>query len=293
MYLDCTKTAINSHLVQERILLDWICEHNHVYELNLDHFYDKKLAFHEVGVHDAISFWGFCSKHDNDLFKILESPNPDFSLYQNQILLSYRANANEMRKKEQLIEFFGSVFEKSFFPEPLDALHYQNEFRFGHNNHKYQHTLLEAEFNSKIQNYTFYQRTLTKLHFATSAVLTLGDQSFMELKSQFVKNPDDWTLCTLFFHIIPRRDETIFIIGHHNQYLKEVERFLTRFLSSAESDLIHNIWTLLVRGAETWCCSPSFYINNIKPREDVIVSEFQRHELIESYEPYMNIAINF
>jgi hypothetical protein len=290
MYTNCTNCAINSHLIQERILLDWICEGNHVFELNLDHFYTKEMSFHKVGIHKAISFLGFCSQHDNSLFKILESQNPAFSLYKNQILLSYRANANEMRKKEQIIDLFGAIFNENLF-EPMDALHLQREYRFGFNNHKYQHNLLESELSSDIQNYTFHLQQLPKLPFATSALITLGDSSLFEMRDEFIKDPNGWTLCTIFFHIIPRQNSTIFLIGCHNQYKKEADHFLRRFLSSDESNLIHNIWTLLIRGAETWCCTPSFYQKHIKNREYLIIKEFQKYDLIEDYHSDMDIPI--
>ena len=56
-----------------------------------------------------MTFKGFCNEHDTSLFKEIEMIDTDFSIYKNQLILTYKAISNEFRKKEVLLDWYGEI----------------------------------------------------------------------------------------------------------------------------------------------------------------------------------------
>lgn len=73
----------------------------HVYIIfpNEDNFYKK------IGVNDATIFYGFCRKHDTDIFSVIENATSSLSTPKQLFVLAYRSLCLRLYKKEANMRF--------------------------------------------------------------------------------------------------------------------------------------------------------------------------------------------
>ena len=104
----CSSQIISAHTIQRNGGLSAIARDGHVYSL-LKHTpmfkestFDINGGAHKVGLKDASTFRGFCSRHDDQLFSSLEKESFHGSAEQ-LALLGYRAVCYELLMKEFLL----------------------------------------------------------------------------------------------------------------------------------------------------------------------------------------------
>lgn len=103
---------IGAHSIQNNGQLSAISEDGHVYML--DEYYTDlvknqgKLGFSTVGVKKASTFYGFCGKHDNELFKPIEE-NPLKPSDEQIALHLYRCVCKETYEKENSLELANEI----------------------------------------------------------------------------------------------------------------------------------------------------------------------------------------
>lgn len=91
MYDKCANDSIKSHTISEKGALSTISVNN-----QLGYFYSKReglqrdLIYDEVHINEATVFKGFCSIHDNELFKCIDN-NPDIKTGEEILLQAYRS----------------------------------------------------------------------------------------------------------------------------------------------------------------------------------------------------------
>ena len=71
----CDSEIIRSHTIQKRRALDKIAKDSHVYGyMNSKKFeqFSNPLSIQKISINEASTFYGFCKKHDNELFALLD-----------------------------------------------------------------------------------------------------------------------------------------------------------------------------------------------------------------------------
>ncbi|MBV5321913.1 MAG: SEC-C domain-containing protein [Sulfuricurvum sp.] len=111
---DCTKKIIKAHTVSKSSNLKQIAENGHVYGFKksimaLDSN-DGKFPVEKIGINKASVFNGFCSKHDKELFAIIEDKEIVFSNEQ-IFILAYRAISRELYLKYRSTENNQNMFD--------------------------------------------------------------------------------------------------------------------------------------------------------------------------------------
>ena len=106
---NCSKTIITAHSVGKSSGLKSIAKNGHVYMFRNAHGPDKRIqTLHDlieiksIGINKATTFTGFCSYHDNKLFKSIDDPECEPSL-ENAVLLAYRSHARELYAKQDIV----------------------------------------------------------------------------------------------------------------------------------------------------------------------------------------------
>lgn len=98
----CSKTIVSAHSVQRSLLRKFISSKGHVVQIKTSaHVEPAGLLVkpESIGINNATTFSGFCSKHDTELFYPLETS--EFRFLNKQIaLLGYRAVCRELHSKE-------------------------------------------------------------------------------------------------------------------------------------------------------------------------------------------------
>ena len=100
-----------AHSIQKSRMLSVIARNGHVYGLNHDFGALKKNAgrqsYKEIGINEISTFFGFCGKHDNELFR----PIDDCALVptnEQAMLYGYRSLCKELFAKQNAIELYNN-----------------------------------------------------------------------------------------------------------------------------------------------------------------------------------------
>lgn len=99
---DCTGPVIRAHSVSRAAVLNRLATDGHVFGFTVDHgqMLRGRVEPRRVGVREASTFSGFCSRHDGQLFRPLDEPE-GFRLDDETVfLLTYRALVREGYLKE-------------------------------------------------------------------------------------------------------------------------------------------------------------------------------------------------
>jgi hypothetical protein len=93
----CVNKAIRAHSVQNRQVLEVLCQDGHVIMPSLDITAQilPRCVFRKVGRNMATTFTGLCSNHDSELFRDIEVNPIDVTNSKHLFLLAYRAVLKE------------------------------------------------------------------------------------------------------------------------------------------------------------------------------------------------------
>ncbi|HTO16459.1 MAG TPA: hypothetical protein VLZ83_11850 [Edaphocola sp.] len=97
----CNEEIIRSHTIQKRRSLERIAIDGHVYGFSQTKKIDlssSPLSLQKISINDASTFYGFCKKHDNELFDVIDNFDYVPSIQQ-AFLLTYRTLIRELYTK--------------------------------------------------------------------------------------------------------------------------------------------------------------------------------------------------
>lgn len=109
----CSPTSGAAHTVQRALIVRHLAEKQHVIRFEYDtnpRLSGMLVKPEKVGVNKATTFYGFCQRHDNDLFRPLETE--EFTFGEEQIaLLGFRAFSKDVYGKEAELDFNEMVID--------------------------------------------------------------------------------------------------------------------------------------------------------------------------------------
>ena len=126
MYGECANNSINSHTISERGALSTISVDDQLgYFCSKREGLQKELIYDEVHINKATVFKGFCSIHDNQLFKSIDN-NPNMKKGEEILLQAYRSVCKALH--EEGCYPFLELFEKPNFDMCKEFLKYDEAF---------------------------------------------------------------------------------------------------------------------------------------------------------------------
>jgi hypothetical protein len=286
LYENCNETAISSHLLQRNGIINQISESSLVYKMVVDPYRSGGLKFKLLGLKDAFSFSGFCSVHDNNLFKEIEGTSIDFSNYKTSLLFCYRALVNEKRKKEMNLDFDNRVlnsFSLKFFlaDEYLEQLekHKKGDIMGLTDSEYYERKFLLNLNDPSRRDFAFHLFEIPKIDICVSGVFSYETTAEVnELHNSYLAQKP---LTDIYINIIPQGSKSVVIFGCLENTKEKCWDYITSFDPTNIEGCMKSLSDLLMRQVENWLCSPSFYRTNIKAREreiNTIWNESLRHE---------------
>jgi hypothetical protein len=286
----CSDVAINSHLLQKNGILNAIKENGHLIEFKSNPLYyiEKKGTFNfsKNGINRAFSYKGFCSSHDNNIFKLVEGTNIDFADYRNQLLFSYRALCCEIRKKEIHLETNRRILNSRTFSHFRNNAYFMlshDSISVGIDGLNYYKCEIEKElfgssnniFNFKLYKYPFFPVCCNAIFTPLSKHVNRED--FDELR----RNPLD----LVFISLLTFDNSLFVIIGNHKDKSKPwIDNYIKSWSNFNQQESIKEISNLLSTRIETWCMSVSLY-NSIK--------EEKRNKFLEYWNKNYNNLIQY
>ena len=252
----CNKNAINSHIIQQHPYLESIAEKGLLYQIKDNEinprsgvFSDNKEQF--LSLRQVLSMPLFCSEHDNQLFKPIESGEIDFDSALTFLLFSFRGLSSQryLEEKRQIL-YQNTGFEG----EPFDV---QREYS--------QHVIERFDCTIKLiyrdicnhgyDDYVFKSFNLPFMPICGSDVVVDEDEI---VDSYYGGNYQARPINTLYLTLLPIGDKTALklIIGYHKQFVSKRQIQFYQQVSKAPS--VNTVFDLIYR-MKNWCCSPSLF----------------------------------
>lgn len=267
LYPNCTQPAINSHLLQRNGILSNLTENGHLYELvpcspfELNPGRVRKLKL--SGIHGSLSEPLFCNEHDASLFESIETANPDWATYKNQLLFAYRSTCSELRKKQRQVEIarrienshiLSSSWKQSQGPVLVQGMHLgiRDIERFKLD--------MEKDLTTGTAHFEFKTHDYPLVEACASAI-------FSPVVNPVTSAYQDAPLSTVFINIIPAFDRLWVIVGHHRTFADEwALRYVEGWSNYSGPTIEQKLTDLFASRLETWCISPSQYRRIAKTR---------------------------
>lgn len=251
---NCSRNAINSHLVQQHPFLESIAEDGFLYQIKDNEVDPRSGDFSDskelkLSIRQVLSFPLFCSEHDNGLFKSIENDNVDFNSPQTFLLFSLRGLAGQRYLEEKrLVLYQNTGFTGFMFNDQRDySKHIIDRFD----------CTLEMMYNDVMkQNYSEYIFSAIKFPFlpicGSDAVV---DED--EMTESFCNgNKKVRPLNTLFMTLLPfaNKNELMLITGYHQKYVsKRQKQFYQHIQKHKDAKTVFQV----IYRMKSWCCSPS------------------------------------
>jgi hypothetical protein len=294
MIPECDEKCINSHVLQKNGILSQIEFNNHVIEVKPTSIWELEnegiFKYKEIGINEAFTFPGFCSKHDSSIFKQIETINVDFYNYKAQCLFSYRGLCQEIRRKEQILIFLNDLLKKQEIFSVVNIFEIFNDFRDGLSlgiiNLKYFKEQLEIDIFNDETNFDFQTFKSPYVEICTSAPINIKEpyedepKTTEEYRNKIFNNK----IATTFVNIFPNTTESIWIIGEHKLYR-------STYISKLKIlDYEQALSELLILRMEYWCMSNKFLQKFINPKINEIRELFYKNVL--NFEANLETKIN-
>lgn len=259
----CTKKSINSHLIQQRGILNTLTDNGHLYELkSVDVFkmkYDEApFEFKKIGIRNAISYPLFCNECDTKIFKDIETEPIDFTKYRSNILLSYRALCAELRKKQRTIEIYTRMHNSNILQNQFnDEQKEDNESllkgtELGIKDLKKYKLILESEITNGTNTFTFKVLKYNLIKIYGSAIFTPIYPT--------TKADQEEPFNTIFIHILPYNNALYIIIGYHNSFKDTwIIDYVKSWENLTKEKLEIKLTDLFTVHIESWGLSPSLF----------------------------------
>ncbi|WP_028892825.1 hypothetical protein [Tenacibaculum sp. 47A_GOM-205m] len=264
---DCKENAINSHLIQRNGLLSNIAINGHLIEIKMVDAYkwnskEPPFNFSLVGIKNALSHKVFCNNHDTEIFKPIENEKKDFKTYISFLLFSYRAICAEIRKKMVNIENHTRLINSKILDGKINKEQLQliiNGNKLGITDLRAMKEMLEDEIQNEEGKYSFYAYKYDSIEVYASA-------AFSATSIELPKEEGSLDLENLYIHILPLYEETLILVGYHNDYKNdEMIEYCESWSELDKKQLEVKLTNLFATSIENWGVSPSLY-NDFKEK---------------------------
>ncbi|MDA3613302.1 hypothetical protein [Polluticaenibacter yanchengensis] len=264
----CNNNAILSHVLQQKPILKDISDiTNRFYSIKNRSIFNMKendlFEIKKLGINDCYKFPGFCSQHDNNLFKLIENHPIDLHNIKSLQLFSYRTVCLELRNKEiylELVKHKMKIYEE-IFPNKINYLEsnpaelaikdltfYKKEFEVDLNNNS------SSKFNLEI-----IELPLKRICF--SSTLSIDDKNNPHT-FEYDQYGEERTepLSTSILNYFPYDDKSYLIIATHKKYYCNWTNELIKELKN-KSNVDKILSDLLTYRLELWGISPEIFEN--------------------------------
>jgi hypothetical protein len=252
----CSGYAVNSHSQSLSNALKKISEGGHLIRFKPRSFINEEndidSYFQEIGINQASAFKGFCSKHDTEYFKIVDSFEPKNINKETLARLAFRTFAYEERTKEDVLFFIGCFVKEAYH---LCDVSYAQYFAEGIKNHlEVTRPYYLGRFMKMFDSHNYKQ--INGLVFVTDKLIPLSCSSIidptMTNAESLTQHPLKKPLNLIFFNLIPQIDSSAIIFTYFQEQKKKLKIFITLF---------KNLENIVFNCCEEILMAPAFYRN--------------------------------
>ncbi|MBL7197303.1 MAG: hypothetical protein ISS47_04340 [Candidatus Omnitrophica bacterium] len=262
----CSENAINSHSQSLSNALRMISERGHLVrpKKELLGIENKGIDAHfqEIGINQASTFKGFCSKHDHEYFKEVDSLDVNNLTKEVLARLAFRTLAYEARIKEQVLFYLEYVAEKA--RHLLDVSSIQGHAEGIRNNLRISQPYYYNKFIKIFDTQNYKQ--INGLVFVLNKMVPLSTSSVIDPTminpGDFMKGDLGTPLNLIFFTLIPSSNSSMIILTYFSEQKKKLKNFIRNF-KSLENIIFNHCEEVLMK--------PSFYSSlSHRSKEEII-----------------------
>lgn len=112
--MSCTEKAIRAHSVQNSRVLELLCTNGHVtaFKRWIDKDKGPQISLGLVGRNKATTFSGLCSKHDQEIFNVIDNKKFDKTNKEHLFFIAYRSIHRELHATMEAASKIQSVYLK-------------------------------------------------------------------------------------------------------------------------------------------------------------------------------------
>lgn len=252
---ECSSTIVRAHSLQNNGVLSHIIYKNHVYQFSSN--YQKgvyKNNFEKIGRNQASTFFGFCSNHDDNYFKIIETQKYQ-NIEENNYFYAFRALVHEMHKKKRMISVYKEMYKK--YPLLTRNVNYVNRSQ----NEKLNLRDLNIEYlkyrdmyNQK--DYSELESFVLELPYRVGFAVSSYAAVYRDMKREIacdVYSGEKQEVPALAITVTPKEESTLIIVSRHKSHdcyrklLEQLQReknvkYLLEYLSWAILETTENIF---------------------------------------------------
>lgn len=261
---NCSQSAIRSHNISEDVLSTF-SEKGHIRVLNINPW-KGGLEIRSIGIDDATIFFGFCSKHDDKLFRSIDSTEMDVT-YHNILLMNYRSSIQEKIKKKIKTEYYSAFLIKfSGTNNPFISLLTERveQFKFNFKSINWYVKELLNSIEKKDKAFIYEVLEFPYYDVAASELFSFEPDFFSQIKRDS-SNCHFIPFSEIFIHLIPRKKQNklLVVVCSHEKDSGVFEVFLDLLKEKEKSKALSDILVLYL---ELWACSEMFYLKYLQPK---------------------------
>ena len=274
--MSCTATAIRAHSLQNSRVLDLLVRNDHV--KGLAHRIDKEtgpsILFDDVGRNRATTFTGFCSEHDSEIFRPIDTNSFSSTDSEHLFLVSYRAVAREFHAVMEGAVKIQSGYEKRVElgidsgekPSPAGKLAVEHMIK------AYQEYTYKCRFD---EAYVSRQHDSV----AHDVIKICHEEPTVAVCSLFsidgVSRDGDWVRVAL--NVLPINVyESIAVFSYLPEDSALARSTLSPILSSNSHYQKYLLSKLILNNCENFVVSPAYYEKWNAKKKDVVIDYFKR-----------------
>lgn len=265
----CNNVAIDSHILQRKVILETIAENNYVMRWVQSFFNPLNSKFKKEPVRSAFTFKLFCPKHDHKLFKSLESQDEiNFNDYLTRLLLSYRSLYAAKRMKECNVEWCQAIVNAPSLKGLVDKNFGYKMIEEGNLldiDFKYYKEAFQMDFeNLSTPNFIFHHKQIPRIPICCNSTFTYETNEDINLHNL---TKIDIPLTSVFINIIPNQTTTNVIIGYHKDKQLVCGLFFEKMFQLNIVEFLKELSDLILTNSNYWACSQSFYFKYLRNLE--------------------------
>jgi hypothetical protein len=258
---ECNEKSINSHILQESGILSKIAPNRYLRKRLINKYYKNDTYFQTSPISKAFSFNGFCYKHDNDLFELIEKEDINFKDYNSLIRFTLRTIYYEKYLKERNIKMNEYlVLNHSDLFNINILLNGNSEDKLGISDLEKTQSLIWNDINTGTESFIFNFREIEKNEICLASFFTYDTTEELNRIGQN-------EISNIFVIMFPYKDKSLLIMGYEKTDAKKVKGYVNSFFKENEKRLKRMLTNILLFNCENWVCSERFYNERIKQSE--------------------------
>ena len=277
----CNEKAINSHVFQRKRIIKQITTNGKVYAFILDDFFNllygrNPIKYEHKGAKESFSFYGFCQKHDNDLFLPIENDDVDWTDARCQYLLGYKTICREIRIKQKAFTYLDEVSKTFVWENGLEYI----PILISKQKKDIERTLPTLEQYKRLFEQGIFKTDYSKYKFKLIALpfcldLCLASPITIAEENRYAFIPKTQIVDTVnIVNIFPYNNQTFILLGFLDGMPNTWCSDIYNALQSNDRKVVANTLQDIMFRSDFNCISEKLY-NNIKDKLPLFYEEWR------------------